>query len=87
MKIQTVGIDIGKTVFHLGAMDERGKVVVRKRFSRTQLLASTVNLPPCSQTCNSKMPSRLHAEAWGMWHDGRETVLNLTHDIFCARLY
>ena len=53
MKIQTVGIDIGKTVFHLGAMDERGKVVVRKRFSRTQLLAYTVNLPPCSQTCNS----------------------------------
>ena len=47
MKIQTVGIDIGKTVFHLGAMDEHGKVVARKRFSRTQLLAYTVNLPPC----------------------------------------
>ena len=46
MKIQTVGIDIGKTVFHLGAMGERGRVVATKRFSGTQLLAYTVNLSP-----------------------------------------
>jgi transposase len=45
MQIRAVGIDLGKTVFHLAAMNEHGKVVVRKRFSRTQLLTYTANLP------------------------------------------
>ena len=44
MRIHTVGIDIGKTVFHLVAMDEYGKVVAKKRFSRNQLLTYTANL-------------------------------------------
>lgn len=47
MQIRAVGIDLGKTVFHLVAMNEHGKVVVRKRFSRTQLLTYTANLPSC----------------------------------------
>src|SRR3954452_1691220 len=47
MRIHTVGIDIGKTVFHLVAMDEHGKVVAKKRFSRSQLLAYTANLQTC----------------------------------------
>jgi transposase len=44
MKLQVVGIDLGKTVFHLVGMDSTGKVVVRKRCSRRQLLAFTANL-------------------------------------------
>ena len=47
MQTRTVGIDLGKTVFHLVAQDERGKVVGRKRCSRTQLLAYTAKLPSC----------------------------------------
>jgi transposase len=47
MRIKTVGIDIGKTVFHLVAMDELGKIVAKKRFSRSQLLAYTANLQTC----------------------------------------
>jgi transposase len=47
MQIRAVGIDLGKTVFHLIAMNEHGKVVVRKRFSRTQLLTCTANFPSC----------------------------------------
>jgi transposase len=47
MQIRTVGIDIGKTVFHLIAMDERGKVVAKKRFSRSQLVAYTANIQDC----------------------------------------
>ena len=47
MRIRAVGIDLGKTVFHLVVMNEHGKVVVRKRFSRTQLLTYTANLPSC----------------------------------------
>ena len=44
MKIYALGIDLGKTVFHLIGLDSSGQVVVRKRCSRTQLLAFTGNL-------------------------------------------
>jgi transposase len=44
MKIYALGIDLGKTVFHLVGVDESGQVVVRKRCSRTQLLVFTSNL-------------------------------------------
>jgi hypothetical protein len=42
MKIYALGIDLGKTVFHLVGLDTSGQVVVRKRCSRTQLLAFTL---------------------------------------------
>ena len=47
MEIRTVGIDLGKSVFHLVGLDQRGNIVAKKHFSRTQLLAYTANLPPC----------------------------------------
>lgn len=47
MKLHTIGIDLGKTIFHLVGLDGHGKMVVRKRLSRTQLLAYTANLPAC----------------------------------------
>jgi transposase len=43
MKIHTIGIDLGKTSFHLVGLNERSEVVVRKKFSRTQLLRFTAN--------------------------------------------
>ena len=46
MQIASIGIDLGKTTFHLVALGERNKVLVRKKFSRAQLLAYTANLPP-----------------------------------------
>jgi transposase len=45
MHIASIGIDLGKTTFHLVALGERNKVLVRKKFSRAQLLAYTANLP------------------------------------------
>src|SRR6516162_6181968 len=45
MHITSVGIDLGKNTFHLVALGERNKVLVRKKFSRSQLLAYTANLP------------------------------------------
>src|SRR5579864_6918002 len=45
MHIASIGIDLGKNTFHLVALGERSKVLVRKKFSRTQLLAHTANLP------------------------------------------
>jgi len=44
MELHAIGIDLGKTVFHLVGLDSSGKVVVRKRCSRTQLLAYTANV-------------------------------------------
>jgi transposase len=44
MELNTIGIDLGKTVFHLVGLDLRGEVVVRKKFSRKQLLHFTANL-------------------------------------------
>ena len=44
MELHTIGIDLGKTVFHLVGLNQRGEVVVRKKFSRKQLLHFTANL-------------------------------------------
>jgi transposase len=47
MEIRTIGIDLGKTVFHFVGVNARGEVVVRKKCSRTQLLRFTSNLREC----------------------------------------
>ena len=43
MKLHTIGIDLGKTIFHLVGLNVHGEVVVRKKLSRTQLLRFTAN--------------------------------------------
>ncbi len=47
MTIKTLGIDIGKNVFHLIGVDARGSIVLRKRLSRRQLPVYMANLPAC----------------------------------------
>jgi len=44
MEVHTIGIDLGKTLFHLVGVDSSGTVVVRKRCSRAQLLAYTAKI-------------------------------------------
>ena len=44
MQIHSVGIDLGKTTFHLVALGDGGKVVLRKKFTQKQLLMFTANL-------------------------------------------
>jgi transposase len=44
MEIHTIGIDLGKTVFHLVGLNSHGEVVVRKKCSRNQILRFTANL-------------------------------------------
>lgn len=44
MEIDTVGIDLGKSVFHLVGLSATGETVVRKKFSRAQLLRFMSNL-------------------------------------------
>jgi len=38
MQIRSVGIDLGKTTFHLVALGEAGQVLLRKKFSQKQLI-------------------------------------------------
>jgi transposase len=47
MELRAIGIDLGKSIFHLVGVDGRGQVMVRKKLSRTQLLRFTVNLQRC----------------------------------------
>ena len=44
MQIHSVGIDLGKTTFHLVALGAAGKVLVKKKFTQKQLLTYTANL-------------------------------------------
>lgn len=44
MQIASIGIDLGKTTFHLVALGPAGQVLVRRRFSQKQLLIFTANL-------------------------------------------
>lgn len=44
--IRTVGLDLGKNVFHLVCLDETGQIVKRRKCSRPQLFAFFRNLPP-----------------------------------------
>ena len=56
MKVTTVGIDLAKNVFQIHAVDERGKVVVRKQLKRDQMapyfakLERTVDTSPKDAT-------------------------------------
>ena len=67
MNMASIGIDLGKTTFHLVALGERNKILLRRKFSRSQLLAYTANLPtsliglePCAGAHTSWEPHYEH---------------------------
>jgi transposase len=45
--IAVIGIDIGKSSFHVVGHDGRGAIVLRQKWSRGQIEARLANLPPC----------------------------------------
>jgi transposase len=46
-EIAVVGIDIGKTSFHVIGLDRRGAVALGQRWSRSQVETRFANMPPC----------------------------------------
>ncbi len=65
-QIHSIGIDLGKTAFHLVALGAAGKVLVKRKFSQKQLLAYTANLQPSLiglEACFGAL--RLHSGATG----------------------
>ena len=47
MNVHTVGIDLGKTAFHVIGLDQPGNIVMKKRPTRSQLLRQFSNTPAC----------------------------------------
>ena len=46
-EIAVIGIDIGKSSFHVVGHDRRGAIVLRQKWWRGQVEARLANLPPC----------------------------------------
>ena len=46
-EIITIGLDLAKSVFQVHAVDEAGKVVLRRQIKRAQLFAFFAGLSPC----------------------------------------
>lgn len=44
--LSVVGVDLAKQVFHMVGMDDKGKIIFRKRLSRNALMPFMVKLPP-----------------------------------------
>jgi hypothetical protein len=47
MQVTTIGLDIAKNLFQVHGIDARGRVVLRKRLTRTKVLTFFANLPRC----------------------------------------
>ena len=69
--ISVVGIDIAKRVFPLVGMDERGKIVMRKRCSRGEVLPLLANLGPIT----------MGMEACGGAHDWARCLREQGHEV------
>ena len=46
-RVAVVGIDIGKNLFHIVGQDGRGEIVLRQKWSRSQVEARFANMSPC----------------------------------------
>jgi hypothetical protein len=45
--VTVIGIDIGKNSFHVVGLDGRGSIVLRQKWSRSQVEARRANMPAC----------------------------------------
>ncbi len=71
MKITTVGLDIAKSVFHLFAINQTGRMLKKKALKRKQLLAYMATLEPCL----------LVMEACGGAHNWARAFQALGHEV------
>ncbi len=70
--IAVVGIDIGKNSFHVVGHDERGAIVLRQKWSRSQVEARFANLPPCLIGMEACVGAHhLSRKLNGLGHDAR----------------
>jgi transposase len=75
MQIHSVGIDLGKTTFHLVALGEAGKVLIKKKFTQRQLLTYTANLQTSLIGLEACSGAHFLGRAWRI------------HEVVLVRLY
>jgi transposase len=71
MQVTTVGLDLAKSVFQVHAVDEEGRVVVRKALRRAQVLQFFARLPSCL----------VGMEACGTSHHWARELTELGHEV------
>ena len=70
--IAVVGIDIGKNSFHVVGLDQRGAIVLRQKWSRSQVDARFANMPPCLVGMEACVGAHhLSRKLKGLGHDAR----------------
>lgn len=70
--IQTIGVDLAKTVFHLVCMDETAQIVQRRKGTRPQLLAFFATLEPVLVGMEACAPAHFIARSLAeLGHDAR----------------
>ena len=70
--VAVVGIDIGKNSFHVVGLDGRGAIVLRQRWSRSQVEARFANMPPCLVGMEACVGAHhLSRKLRGLGHDAR----------------
>jgi transposase len=70
-EMSVLGIAIAQRVFHAVGMEERGKIVLRKRLSRHDLMPLLAKLPA----------GRIGMEAWGGAHDWARRFRAQGHEV------
>ena len=70
MNIRSIGIDLGKTTFHLVALGDRGKILLKKKLSRKQWIARTCDSFPLKLTISSTYKHCIES-ASGWFHGAR----------------
>ncbi|MCF6250528.1 MAG: IS110 family transposase, partial [Methylococcaceae bacterium] len=71
MKITTIGVDIAKSVFHLFAVNQAGRLVKKKQLKRKQVLSYLANIEPC----------RVVMEACGGANYWAREIIALGHEV------
>ncbi|MCU0731023.1 MAG: IS110 family transposase [Hyphomonas sp.] len=69
--VTTVGIDLAKSVFSLHAVDDAGKVLLRRTVSRAKFVEVVARLPPCL----------IAMEACGGAHEWARRFVQFGHDV------
>jgi Transposase len=68
-----IGIDLGKSAFHMIGLDSRGAIVLRKKVSRGRIASRLANPPPCLIGIEAGMATHYVArELTALGHDVKQ---------------
>ena len=71
MQVAAIGLDLAKHVFQVHGVDAAGKVVLRRRLRRVQVVEFFAALPPCL----------VGMEACGTAHHWARVIRSLGHEV------